>query len=162
MSNFIFLLVDIKFSQYIYIFFSKGCRFPIGGLGTLLKVYWRTSLVQFSCSVMSDCLQPHGLQHARPSCPSPTPESVMPFNHFILVVLFSSCLQSFPASGSFPMSRFFESGGPSIGGYVPSKLLVSSVYKEGRSDTRLCLHVVLYAQTQTGTTVVWPLPGGGG
>ena len=90
-----------------------------------------------------------------------SPESVIPFNHFILVVPFSSCLQSFPASGSFPISRFFESGGQSIGGYVPSKFLVSSVDKEGRSDTRLCLHVVLYAQTHTGTTVAWPLPGGG-
>ena len=42
-------------------------------------------------------------------------ESVMPFNHFTLVVPFSSCLQSFPTSGSFPMSQFFASGGQNIG-----------------------------------------------
>ena len=78
------------------------------------------SSVQFSHSVMSDSLQPHGLQHTRPPCPSPTPrvyspmsiESVMPSNHLIP---FSSHLQSFPASGSFPMSQFFASGGQSIG-----------------------------------------------
>ena len=58
------------------------------------------------------------------------------------------------------MSRFFESGGQSIGGYVPSKFLVSSIDKEGRSETRLCPHVVLYAQTETGTAVVWPLSEG--
>ena len=65
---------------------------------------------------------PHGLQHARPPCPSPTPgvyllmsiESVMPSNHLLPVVPFSSHLQSFPASGSFPVSQFFVSGGQSI------------------------------------------------
>ena len=77
--------------------------------------------VQFSRSVMSDSLRPHGLQHARPPCPSPTPgvhsnlmciKLVMSCNH---LVPFSSCLQSFPASGSFQMSQFFASGGQSIG-----------------------------------------------
>ena len=68
-----------------------------------------------SCSVMSDSLWPHGLQHARLPCPSPTAgaysvESVMPSS----VILFS-CLQSFPASGSFPLSQFFPSDGQSIG-----------------------------------------------
>ena len=80
--------------------------------------------VQFSPSVMSDSLRPHGLQHARPPCPSPAPRiysksclssqkcrptissSVSPF---------SSCRQSLPASGSFPMSRLFTSGDQSIG-----------------------------------------------
>ena len=77
--------------------------------------------VQFSCSVVSDSLQPHGLQHARPPCPSPTPslvkvmstELVMPSNHLILCHSLSSCLQSFPSSGSFQMSQFFASGGQS-------------------------------------------------
>ena len=69
---------------------------------------------QFSCSVMSDSLQPHGLQHARPPCPSPTPRAYL--NSFPLsqschptisssVVPFSSCPQSFPASGSFQISQ---------------------------------------------------------
>ena len=73
---------------------------------------------------MSDSLWPHGLQHARPPCPSPTPRaysnscpSRRGCHPTILcsVIPFSSCLQSFPTSGSFPMSRFFTSGGQSIG-----------------------------------------------
>ena len=82
------------------------------------------SLVQFSCSVVSDSLWPHGLQHARPPCPSPTPRvysNSCPSRQWChptissSAVPFSSCLQSFPASGSSPMSQFFASGGQSIG-----------------------------------------------
>ena len=82
------------------------------------------SSVQFSCSVVSNCLQPHGLQHARPPCPSPTP-GVHPNSYSLSrwchptisssVGPFSSCPQSFPASGSFPMSQLFASGSQSIG-----------------------------------------------
>ena len=82
------------------------------------------SSVQFSCSVVSNSLRPHESQHARPPCPSPTPR-VYPnpcplsqrCHRTILssVVPFSSCLQSFPASGSFQMSQLFASGGQSIG-----------------------------------------------
>ena len=80
--------------------------------------------VQFSRSVVSNSLQPHGLQHARPPCPSPTPgaySNSRPFSQWChptissSVVPFSSHLQSFPASGSFQMSRFFASGCRSIG-----------------------------------------------
>ena len=80
--------------------------------------------VQFSHSVMSDSLQPHGLQHARLPCPSPTPRvysDSCPLSRWChptnspSAVPFSSCLQSFPASGSFPVSQFFVSGGQSIG-----------------------------------------------
>ena len=80
--------------------------------------------VQFSRSVVSDSLQRHGLQHARPTCPSPTPEAHSDScwsswwcypNISSSVVPFSSQLQSFPASGSsFAMSQFFASGGQSI------------------------------------------------
>ena len=80
--------------------------------------------VQFSCSVMSDSLRPHESQHARPPCSSPTP-GVYPnpcpssrWHHPTIsssVVPFSSGPQSFPASGSFPMSQLFASGGQSIG-----------------------------------------------
>ena len=82
------------------------------------------SSVQFSRSVMSDSLRPHGLQHARLPCPSLTPRAysnscpARQWCHPIIssfVVPFSSCLQSFLASGSFPMSWFFASGGQSIG-----------------------------------------------
>ena len=67
-------------------------------------------------AVMSDSFRPHGLQHARLSCPSPVSQSLLKLM-FILssVVPFSSCLQSSPASGSFPVSRFFSSGSQSIG-----------------------------------------------
>ena len=80
--------------------------------------------VQFSCSDMSDSLQSCGLQHARLPCPSPTPRvysNSCPSSQWrhptILssVVPFSSCLQSFPASGSFQMSQLFTSGDQSIG-----------------------------------------------
>ena len=84
-----------------------------------------TSLsVQFSRSVVSESLRPHGLQHARPLCPSPTPgaySNSCPSSQWChptistSVVPVSSCPQSFPASWSFPMSQFFISGGQSIG-----------------------------------------------
>ena len=86
--------------------------------------YHGFSSVQFSRSVVFDSLRPHGLQHARPPCPSPTPgvySNSCPLSwwcHATIsssVVPLSSCLQSFPASGSFPMSQFFVSGGRSIG-----------------------------------------------
>ena len=77
-------------------------------------------LVQFSRSVMSNSLQPHEPQHARPPCPSATPRvypNSCPLSQWCHlttsspVVPFSSCLQSFPASGSFQMSQLFTSGG---------------------------------------------------
>ena len=78
---------------------------------------------QFSHSVVSNSLQPHGLQHARPPCPSPTPgvySNSCPLSWWChptissSVIAFSSCLQSFPASMSFPRSQLFTSGGQSI------------------------------------------------
>ena len=78
-------------------------------------------MLLFSCSVISDSLWPHGLQHTRPPCPSPTLEACSnscpssQWCHPTSVIPFSSCFQSFPASGSFPMSQFFHSGGQTIG-----------------------------------------------
>ena len=96
-----------------------------------LLISWLQSLssvtfssVQFSHSVVSDSLRPHGLQHTRPPCPSPTPRvytNSCPLSRWChptissSVVPFSSHLQSFPASGSFQISQFFTSGGQSIG-----------------------------------------------
>ena len=82
------------------------------------------SSVQFSRSVVSDSLQPHELQHARPPCPTPTPRvhpNPCPLSRWChptissSVIPFSSCLQSIPASGCFSMNQFFSSGGHSIG-----------------------------------------------
>ena len=94
------------------------------------KLQWKEpssaidSSVQFSHSVMSNSLLPHGLQYARPPCPSPTPRACSnscPLSqrcHPTIsssVIPFSSRFQSFPASGSFPMSQLFASGGQNIG-----------------------------------------------
>ena len=82
-----------------------------------------TFSVQFSRSVVSDSLQPHGVQHARFLCPSPTPRAYSnscPLSRRChptissCVIPFSSCLQSFPASGSFSVSQFFASDGQII------------------------------------------------
>ena len=82
------------------------------------------SSVQFSRSIMSDSLQPHESQHARPPCPSPTPRvhsNSCPLSRWCYpaisssVILFSSCPQSLPASESFPMSQLFAWGGQSTG-----------------------------------------------
>ena len=87
-----------------------------------VKVCYSLSLVQFSCSVMYDSLQP--MYYNTPPRPSPTPRACSnsyPSGHWhhptisSSVLSFSSCLQSFPASGSFPISQFFTSGGQSIG-----------------------------------------------
>ena len=83
-----------------------------------------TIIIQFSLSVMSDFLQPHELQHTRLPCPSSTPgaySNSCPLSQWChptissSVVPFVSCLQSFPASGSFQMSLCLTSGGQSIG-----------------------------------------------
>ena len=79
---------------------------------------------QISCSVVSDSLRPHELQHARPPCPSPTPgvhSDSCPSSQWChpaispSVVLFSSCPQSLPATESFPMSQLFAWGGQRTG-----------------------------------------------
>ena len=93
------------------------------------------SSFQFSCSVMSDSLRPHGLKHARPPCPSSTlgvnsnscplswwchptiSASVVPF----------SCLQYFPASGSFQMSQLFASSGQRTGVSASASVLPTNI-----------------------------------
>ena len=93
------------------------------------------SSVQFSSSVMSDSLQPHEPQHTRPPCPSPTPgvhPNPYPLSRWChstissSIVPFSSCPQSFPASGSFPVSQLFASGGQSTGISVSTLVLPMS------------------------------------
>ena len=88
--------------------------------------------VQFSCSVVSNSLQPHESQHARPPCPSPTlrvhsdSRPLSRWCHLTIsysVVPFSFCLQSFPTSGSFQMSQLFTWGGQNIGVSVSTSVL---------------------------------------
>ena len=103
-------------------------------------VFWaggdKTKLLLFSCSVVSDSLWPHGLQHTRLSCPLLPPGVCS--NSCLLsrwchptisssVIPFSSCLQSFPASGSFPMSQLFASGGQSIGASASAPVLPMNI-----------------------------------
>ena len=82
---------------------------------------------------MSDSLRPHGLQHARLPCLSPTSgvcstiELVMLSNHIILCHPLLLLLQSFPASRSFPMSQFFASGGQSTGASASASVLPMNV-----------------------------------
>ena len=96
---------------------------------------WRIGMLQFSRLVVSDSLLPHELQHARPPCPSPTarvyrnPCPLIWWCHLTIsssVISFSSCPQSFPASGSFQMSQLFTSGGQIIG--VPASAPILSMY----------------------------------
>ena len=91
---------------------------------------------QFSGSVVSESLQPHGLQHARLPCPSATPRACLnscPSSQWChptitcFVIPFSSRLQSFPASGSFQMSQLFISGGQSIGVSASASILPMNI-----------------------------------
>ena len=104
---------------------------------------YRKTSVQFNCSVVSDSLQPHGLQHARPPCPSPTPgvhsdsRSSSQWCHPTIsssVVPFASHLKSFSASESFPMSQFFTSGGQSIGVSASTSVLPMNTQDSFRMD----------------------------
>ena len=103
---------------------------------TTWEVYHKLSSVQFSYSVMSDSLRPHGLQHAMHPCPSPTPgaySNLCPLSQWCHPTIsssvgpFSSCLQSFPASGSFLMSQLFTSGGQSIGVWASTSVLPMNI-----------------------------------
>ena len=88
------------------------------------------------CSVVSNTFRPHGLQHTRLSCPLPTPRACSNscssswWCHPTIsssVVLFFSCLWSFPASGSFPISQFFTTGGQSIGVSASASVLPMNI-----------------------------------
>ena len=92
--------------------------------------------VQFSCSVVSNSLRSHGLQHARLPCPSPTPgacSNSCPSSRWChptispSVIHFSSFLQSFPVSGSFPVSQFFISDGQSVGVSASASVLPMNI-----------------------------------
>ena len=124
--NYFCIFIKTQLSMFIWFFF---CSLWSADLCVPLPVphsldYCQFSSVQSSRSVVSISLRPHEPQHARPPCPSPTPGvhpkpcALCRWCHPTIsssVVPFSSCPQSFPASGSFQMSRLFTSGGQSIG-----------------------------------------------
>ena len=94
------------------------------------------SSVQFSHSVVSNPLWPHESQHVRPPCPSPTPRvhlNSCPSSRWCYpvisssVISFSSCPQSLPASGSFPISQFFASSGQSFGASASASVLPMNI-----------------------------------
>jgi len=104
-------------------------RLKLKKIGKTMRPF---SSVQFSRSVVSDSFRPHELQHTRPPCPSPTcrvyPNScpLSQWCHSTIsssVIPFSSCPESFPASGSFQMSQLFSSGGQSIGVSASASIL---------------------------------------
>ena len=111
---------------------------PPQDLCTCCSVYLHliTLLLLFSGSVVSDSLWPHGQQHPRPPCPSPSP-TVCPnwcplsrWCHPTIsspVAPFSSCLQSFPTLGSFPVSQFFASGDQRIGASASASVLPKNI-----------------------------------
>ena len=97
---------------------------------------YRKHSVQFHCSVVFDCLQPHESQLSRPPCPSPTPRiqsDSCPSSRWChpaissSVVPFSSCPQSIPASGFFQMSQFFPSGSQIIGTSASASVLPMNI-----------------------------------
>ena len=109
---------------------------PNHGKSCIGELLLRNSSVLFSCSFMSDSLPPHGLQHDGPPCPSTTPEvypNSCPLGQWChptissSVTSFSSHLQSFPASGSFPMSQLLASSGQSIGASASASVLPMNV-----------------------------------
>ena len=118
---------------------DRTCISCIGQMSSLLLSYQgspETGSVQFSHSVVSDSLWPHGLQHARLPCPSPTLRAcsnTCPLSQWCQptisssVIPFSSCLQSFAASGSFPISQFFAFGGQSIGVSASASVLPMNI-----------------------------------
>ena len=98
-------------------------------------LFFIISSVQFSCSIVSKSLQPHGLQHARLPCPSPTPRAcsdLRPSSQWCHPTISSSvvpfsCLQSFPASRSFLMSQLFVSGDQSIRASASASVLPMNI-----------------------------------
>ena len=117
--------------------------------------------VQFSCSVVSNSLWPHGLQHARPPYPSPTPgvySDSCPLSQWCQptisssVVPFSSRLQFFLASGSFPMSQFFASGSQSICISASASVLPMNILDK----SSLFMEAVCFHSVDQSCPTLWP------
>ena len=144
MSSFVTLCPDSQATSFpntdlILSVDASCCRNKKGHFQLLSSIHTcvpSCSSVQFSHSVVSDSLRPHESQHTRPPCLSPIPRvysNPCPLRQWChptissSVVPFSSCPQSFRASGSFPMSRFFASGGQSIGVSASASVLPKNI-----------------------------------
>ena len=123
---------ELRFG-FVQVAVCVGCIIYVG-LKINRKVWSRVSSVQLLSCVW--LFVTHGLQHGRPPCPSPTPgvySNSCPLSQWChptissSVVPFSSCLQSFPASGSFQMSQLFASGGQSIGVSASASVLPMNI-----------------------------------
>ena len=129
MSWKIFLFFSSKIFHFMTNIDSYSLSFALLRCGCTYELCKKSECrlsIQFTRSVMSNSLPSYELQHARPPCPIPTPGAYpnsCPLSRWChpaissSVVPFSSCPQSFPASGSFPMSQLFASGGQSIGSF---------------------------------------------
>ena len=132
----IYRILQARILEWVVVSFSRGSsqtrdQTQVSHIAGGFFTRWATReapsteySVPFSLSVVSDSLQPHELQHSRPPCPSPTPRvhsNSCPWSRWCHPAIsssdvpFSSCSQSLPASGSFPMSQLFAWGGQSIG-----------------------------------------------
>ena len=140
-------ILQARILEWVAISFSRGCSWSwdrtqvsyTAGRFLPSEPPWKSLIsesVQFSHSVVSSSFKPHGLQHARLPCPSPTPgacSNSCPWSQWChptissSVIPFSFCFQSFPASESFPMSRFFASGGQSIGVSASASVLPMNI-----------------------------------
>ena len=117
-SNILLILISVTLISAVP-FFSSGWFFVV-----FSQFHWTSHFTSVSHSVVSDSLRPHGQRHPKLPCPSATPgvySNSCPLNRRCYPTIsscaipFSSCLQSFPASGSFPMSQLFTWGGQCIG-----------------------------------------------
>ena len=144
-------ILQARILEWVAISSSRGSSWPRKQthVSHVSCIGFSFSSVAQSCST----LQPHGLQHARPPCPSPTPRvysNSCPLDRWYhptissSVVPFSSCLQSFPASQFFQMSQFFLSGGQSIG--VSASVLVLPNEYSGLLSFRMDLLGLLAVQ----------------
>ena len=141
---------------------------PLNCLDTFIKN--QMTVNQFSRSVVSDSLWPHGLQHTRLPCPSPNPWSLLKLMSIKLViqpthstisssVIPFSCLQSFPASVSFPMSQFFTSGGQNIGVSASASVPAMNIqgwFPLGLTDSfKMTVNVMAHFQTLSSIPLIF-------
>ena len=132
-------IFQVRILEWVAFPFSRGSSQPrdhtqVSCIAGICSTSWVT--VQFSCSAVSDSLWPHEPQHFRPPCPSLTPgvhPNPCPLSWWCRptisssVIPFSSCPQSFPASGSFQMSQLCASRGQSIGASASASVLPMNI-----------------------------------